>query len=85
MPVLMGLAIKHVHPTRRATAMGFYQAIYSLGMFGGPAIVGWIGDAFGLAGGFYCVSGISAIAVLCTFVLAPKPTRQTPREQAMDA
>ncbi|GEO24450.1 putative MFS-type transporter YxlH [Alicyclobacillus acidoterrestris] len=85
MPVLMGLAIKHVHPTRRATAMGFYQAIYSLGMFGGPAIVGWIGDAFGLAGGFYCVSGISAIAVLCTFVLAPKPTRPKPREQAMDA
>lgn len=71
MPVLMGLSIHHVSQKQRATAMGFFQAIYSIGMFGGPALCGVIGDWFGLGGSFFAVSLISLIAVGCTFVLAP--------------
>jgi MFS family permease len=76
MPVLMGLAIKHIDPQRRATAMGFYQAIYSLGMFGGPALAGIIGDVANLQGSFVMVALISVLAMGLTFVLAPRPQRQ---------
>ncbi|UUZ86806.1 MFS transporter [Paenibacillus sp. P26] len=39
-PVLMSLSIKHMDNDKRATAMGFYQAIYGLGMFMGPLVMG---------------------------------------------
>ncbi|GLG01407.1 MFS transporter [Alicyclobacillus hesperidum subsp. aegles] len=78
MPVLMGLAIRHVEARKRATAMGFYQAIYALGMFGGPAIVGWLDDAIGIGRGFLCVAGVSALAALLTYGLAPAVHRERP-------
>lgn len=78
MPVLMGLAIKHIAPNQRATAMGFYQAIYSLGMFGGPAIAGIVGDLFSLEGSFLMVSGVSLAAVFLTVGLAPRSVQRHP-------
>ena len=36
-PVLMGLSIRDVSDEERATAMGFHQAVYAIGMFGVPA------------------------------------------------
>lgn len=71
LPILMGLSIAHVAPKQRATAMGFFQAIYSLGMFGGPAICGIIGDAVGLGGGFLVVSFIGLIAAILAAWLVP--------------
>ncbi|WP_234969462.1 MFS transporter [Alicyclobacillus vulcanalis] len=71
MPVLMGLAIRHIEADRRATAMGFYQAIYAVGMFGGPAVVGWLGDLVGLSRGFWAVAAVSAAACALTYALAP--------------
>ncbi len=59
-PVLMGLSIQTVPEERRATAMGFFQAIYALGMFGGPVLVGIIGDMSGLKGGFL-VTGLMGV------------------------
>jgi MFS family permease len=64
MPVLMGLAIKTITEDRRASAMGFFQAIYSLGMFGGPFIAGWVGNAIGLSGGFIIIGFISVLAAV---------------------
>ena len=42
--------------------MGIYQAVYALGMFGGPALGGMLGDWIGLSGvflstGLICVIG----------------------------
>ena len=72
MPILMGLAIRSIASERRATAMGFFQAIYSLGMFGGPVFVGWAGGHIGLAGGFFCMSLVSlAAAALCIAWILP--------------
>jgi MFS family permease len=51
-PVLMALSIKYMPPQKRATAMGFYQAIYGLGMFIGPVLMGIIADWLELAQGF---------------------------------
>lgn len=61
-PVLMGLSIQFVDGHKRATAMGFFQSIYSLGMFGGPVLVGFIGDTFSLTGGFITVGVIGVVA-----------------------
>jgi MFS family permease len=54
-PVLMSLSIKHMDTGRRATAMGFYQAIYGLGMFAGPLFMGFAGDVLTLKEGFVIV------------------------------
>ena len=72
-PALMALAIQDVAPAERATAMGVYQALYSIGMFAGPPISGAIADAVGLpsvfavagavclAGGFWSILRRSAV------------------------
>ncbi|MDK2800446.1 MAG: hypothetical protein PWQ70_2065 [Clostridiales bacterium] len=59
--LLMGLSIKHVHSAKRATAMGFFQAIYGLGMFLGPVVVGIFSDTIGLIWGFWTTGLISIL------------------------
>ncbi|HNT76504.1 MAG TPA: MFS transporter [Anaerolineae bacterium] len=46
--VLMGLSIRYVDETQRATAMGLFQAIYAIGMFAGPWLSGILADAIGM-------------------------------------
>ncbi len=64
MPLLMGLSIQTVESERRATAMGFYQAVYSAGMFSGPFAAGFLNDTFGLIGGFLFGGMLAAAAAL---------------------
>jgi len=47
-PVLMGLSIQYVADAERATAMGLHQAVYAIGMFGGPWLSGLLADAMGI-------------------------------------
>lgn len=54
-PILMSLSIKGVAASRQATAMGYFQAIYGLGMFLGPLLVGAISQAAGMDWGFGAV------------------------------
>ncbi|MBN1876787.1 MAG: MFS transporter [Anaerolineae bacterium] len=60
--VLMGLSIRYVDESQRATAMGLFQAIYAIGMFTGPWLSGILADSIGLQPMF----GIVGIA--CTVV-----------------
>ncbi len=65
-PILMGLSIRSVSPSMRATAMGFFQAIYSIGMCAGPFVSGWLGGLLGLSGVFWFTACVSlAGGVLC--------------------
>ena len=57
-PLLMGLAIRDFPARQRATAMGFYQAFFSLGMFSGPFIAGWLNEWGGLTAGFMFGAGL---------------------------
>jgi MFS family permease len=59
---LMGLSIKAVPPSERASAMGIFQAVFALGMFGGPAISGVIADHWGL-GVMFWVTGVLSIGM----------------------
>jgi MFS family permease len=72
LPLLMGLAIQTIDQDKRATAMGFYQAVYAIGMFGGPFFAGWINTHFNLAGGFYFGGWVGILAALLTFYWAQK-------------
>ncbi|MBS4205133.1 MFS transporter [Lederbergia citrea] len=71
LPVLMGLAIQSVNEERRASAMGFFQALYSLGMFGGPFIAGWIGEWASLSSGFIMIGGLSLVGAILTLKWMP--------------
>jgi len=59
-PVLMGLSIQNVDEQQRSTAMGLHQAVYALGMFGGPWLGGILSDAVGIRGMF----GGTAVVIL---------------------
>jgi MFS family permease len=82
-PVLMSLSIKHMEVGRRATAMGFYQAIYGLGMFAGPLFMGLAGDWLTLRDGFVivgalgCVTAVLAYVMLKGLLAAPLKSNQT--------
>lgn len=69
LPVLMALSIRNIGAEKRATAMGFFQSIYALGMFAGPVLVGFIGDSVGLAAGFVAVGILSGLAAILSHVL----------------
>ena len=78
-PVLMGLSIQTVPEQKRATAMGFFQAIYALGMFGGPVLVGIIGDISGLTGGFLATGLMGLIGGWLALRLLPGGRQQAQR------
>lgn len=61
MALLMGLSIKNFPAEKRATAMGFYQAAYAVGMFIGPVLTGLIAGWLDLNSGFLVI-GLAGFA-----------------------
>ncbi|MDB5055093.1 MAG: arabinose efflux permease family protein [Bacilli bacterium] len=81
-PLLLGLAIQRIEPLKRASAMGFYQSAYSIGMFAGPFIAGWLNQSYGLTSGFYLGGAFGLTAAMLTIVWsrADKQSRHTVTE-----
>jgi predicted MFS family arabinose efflux permease len=52
LPLLFSLAIRNFAVAQRATAMGLFQAVYSIGMFAGPYAAGALNAAGGMRAGF---------------------------------
>ncbi|MEK5024411.1 MFS transporter [Paenibacillus sp. FSL M7-1046] len=67
-PLLLGKSVSGVAPFKRATAMGFYQAVYAIGMSGGPFVAGWMSSAYGLSGGFWLGGIAAALAAVLSWV-----------------
>lgn len=65
-PLLMGMCIRNVQEHTRASAMGFFQAIYGIGMFMGPTVVGILSDIAGLAWGFWTTGMVGLVAMFIT-------------------
>lgn len=63
-PLLMTEAVRGCEPARRGTAMGFYQSIYSIGMFGGPALAGAVGARWGVPALFEATAVVAVVAAL---------------------
>ena len=71
--LLMGLCIRDIDPARRATAMGFFQAVYGLGMFLGPFVMGWMGHSFGLGAAFVATGAVGVLgAAACVWGMKEK-------------
>ncbi|MEH7388429.1 MFS transporter, partial [Bacillus sp. JJ1521] len=68
-PILMSMSIKHMDSGKRATAMGFYQAIYGLGMFIGPLFMGVIGDWLTLEQGFIILGLLGCFTAILTYFM----------------
>ena len=71
-PLLLAMSIEPFETKLRATAMGFYQAIYSAGMFAGPFLAGWINAAYGLSGGFYLAGVFALTAAVLSVSWGPR-------------
>ena len=61
-PTLMSLAIRPLPGHERASGMGVFQALYSIGMFVGPPLGGIIADSLGLPAVFVAVAFICVLA-----------------------
>ena len=61
---LISLSVQTVAPASRATGMGVYQAIYSIGMLSGPIVAGVVADASGLNSVFYLVAVVALVGGL---------------------
>jgi len=70
LPMLLSLAIREAQLNERATAMGFYQAVYSVGMFAGPFVAGWMNDRWSIDSGFWLGGAAGAIATVLTILWA---------------
>ncbi len=80
-PVLMGLSIKAVPEEEQATAMGFFQAIYALGMFAGPTFGGVVADILGLKGMFISTGALCLAGSALALVGIPKERPKEPRKR----
>lgn len=67
-PLLTALAIKKVNYSLRNSAMGFYQAIYGVGMIIGPILIGTVSDHYGLISGFIITGVIGVIAIITILI-----------------
>ncbi len=67
--LLMSMVIKNVDTSLRTTTMGFYQAVYGIGMIIGPVLLGFIGDMLGLTAGFIVTGLIGLISIVLVMML----------------
>jgi MFS family permease len=66
-PLLLSLAIRDFAPAQRATAMGLYQSVYSMGMFLGPYVAGGLNAFGGLKAGFLFGSALGLAAAVVSW------------------
>lgn len=67
--LLMAMVIKGVESNLMNTTMGFFQAVFGIGMIVGPIILGSIGDLFGLTIGFIVVGVLGTFAMSTIFII----------------
>lgn len=63
-PLFTEQATIHFPAAMRSSAMGAFQAIYSIGMFIGPALTGLLSEWFSLKTGFLFLGGVGMLAAL---------------------
>ncbi len=71
-PLMLGISIEKVPVEKRATAMGAYQALYAVGIFGGPFFAGILNSSYGLQAGFYLAASLGIIATALIYLWSKK-------------
>ncbi len=69
--IFMTSSIQHFPAEKKATAMGFYQAVYSLGSTIGPIMLGAVADASNYTTAFFAV-GLAAVVGIAVVITAYK-------------
>jgi MFS family permease len=64
--ILISAIVNNSKKHEQATSMGFFQAIYALGMFLGPVLSGNVANAFGINFVFYFSGLLMLITPLIT-------------------
>ena len=67
--MLLGHCVRDIAPELRSAGMGFYQAVYGIGMTIGPIVMGIMIDSVGLDLSFYTMAALSAITAALTLGL----------------
>lgn len=78
--LLMGFSIAEVAGDKKVAAMGFFQAVYGIGMTAGPFLFGLVGDNIGLTAGFIFTGAVSlttAAGALFSLLYADKKNEKT--------
>lgn len=63
MTTLISLCTRGIEEERRSAGMGYFQAIYGVGMFIGPVAIGIFADGLGLSWGFVFSAVVAAAGV----------------------
>lgn len=66
--LLTSQALKNIDSQKRSTAMGFYQAVYAIGMTTLPIISGNLNETFSIQFAFWFLAGICFIAIFIAIV-----------------
>jgi predicted MFS family arabinose efflux permease len=75
-PLLMGLAVQSAAPEQQATAMGFFQSLYALGMTLGPVISGIVAQRWGLSSVFILNGLLCLFGAFFAFIKIPSASRK---------
>jgi MFS family permease len=67
--MLLGHCVRDIASELRSAGMGFYQAVYGIGMTIGPIVMGIMIDAVGLDLSFYTMAAVSAVTMVLTLRL----------------
>lgn len=74
--MFMGLSIRHFPDDQRSTAMGCYQAIYGIGMFLGPVLIGGVADALGMRAGYIMVAALLLLIIPLILIWAGEEQKE---------
>lgn len=80
--IQMGMSIQSTDPAKRGSAMGFFQAVYSLGIFFGPLVMGYICDGFGLLVSFLFTAVLALAGVIASLFFLEGKKKERPARQA---
>lgn len=83
--VCMSMSIQNVPNAQKGSAMGFYQAVYSLGLFLGPLVMGWVCERSGFSASFFVAAGCGFAGLMITMFMiqaCPKTNKQSEKVSA---
>jgi predicted MFS family arabinose efflux permease len=74
-PLLMGLSIQSIPREQQATAMGFFQSLYAVGMSLGPILSGFFAQQWGLSSVFVLNGLLCLLGAFFSFMKIPSASR----------
>jgi len=70
-PLLMGMSIQSIPRAQQATAMGFFQSLYAIGMSLGPILSGVFAQKIGLSSVFVLNGALGLVGAVFSFMRVP--------------